>query len=127
MPPHHPTHIQHHKAHVDHDLIVHRLEEYIRAYRSGKPEAMMESYHPTNIVYSDFSTSHPQMTHKQVHETYKKTFSNFHDFDTKSLSVHGHKHFTAWEREMTCKPTVNHDTGERIDREMAEKKKLVGC
>jgi len=59
MPPHHPTHIQHHKKHADHDLIVRRLEEYIRAYKSGKPEAMMEFYHPTNFVYSDFSSSPP--------------------------------------------------------------------
>jgi len=66
-------------------------------------------------------------SHAEVKETYKKTFSNFHDLDIKSLSVHGHKDFTAWEWQITCKPAVDFDTEVEIDRESAEKKKLVGC
>ena len=66
-------------------------------------------------------------SHAEVKETYKKTFSNFHDLDIKSLSVHGHKDFTAWEWQITCKPAVDFDTGAEIDRDAAEKKKLVGC
>jgi len=69
MPPRHPTHIQHHKIHADHDLIVRRLEEYILAYKSGKPEAMMEFYHPTNFVYSDFSSS-PKTPNTPSHITH---------------------------------------------------------
>jgi len=66
-------------------------------------------------------------SHKEVKETYKKTFSNFHDLDIKSLSVHGHKDFTAWEWQITAKPAVDFDTGDRIDKDIAEKKALVGC
>ena len=64
---------------------------------------------------------------KEVKETYAKTFSNFHDLDIKSLSVHGHKDFTAWEWEITCKPAVEFDTGKKIAKEEADPKKLVGC
>lgn len=59
MPPHasnrRPVHIQK-KHHADHDLIVERLEEYIKVYRTGNPEAMMQFYHPTDFAYSDFCT-----------------------------------------------------------------------
>jgi hypothetical protein len=59
MPPHakpnHATHIQK-KHHADHDLIVERLEEYIKVYRTGKLDAMRQFYHPDNFVYSDFCT-----------------------------------------------------------------------
>lgn len=67
------------------------------------------------------------MGHKDVKETYKKTFSNFYDLDIQTMSVHGHKDFTAWEWEITCKPAVNMETGEKIAKEDASPKKLVGC
>lgn len=56
----HAKHIQK-KQHADHDLIVKRLEEYIKAYRTGKPEVMMQFYHPNDFVYSDFSTCFPHI------------------------------------------------------------------
>lgn len=67
------------------------------------------------------------MGHKDVKEIYKKTFSNFHDLDIKTMSVHGHKDFTAWEWEITCKPGVDMVTGAKIAKEDATPKKLVGC
>ncbi|KAJ4340934.1 hypothetical protein N0V95_007366 [Ascochyta clinopodiicola] len=142
MPPRHPIHVQR-KHHGDHDLIVERLEQYIKAYRTGKPEAMMAFYHPDNFVYSDFSARTPfpppspakhfpgadkhGLGHKEVKDTYKKTFSNFHDLEIKTMSVHGHKDFTAWEWEITCKPAIDNDTGARIAKEDATPAKLVGC
>jgi hypothetical protein len=147
MPPHanprHATHIQK-KHHADHDLIVERLEEYIKAYRTGKPDAMMQFYHPDNFVYSDFctfllpstppspltlstATNRQGMGHKEVKDTYKSTFSQFHDLDIKTMSVHGHEDFTAWEWEITCKPAVDQVSGAKIAREEARPKKLMGC
>ncbi|KAF9691792.1 hypothetical protein EKO04_010519 [Ascochyta lentis] len=126
MPPHRPTHVQK-KHHGDHDLIVGRLEQYIKAYRTGKPEAMMEFYHPDNFIYSDFSADRHGLGHKEVKDTYKKTFSNFHDLEIRTMSVHGHKDFTAWEWEITFKPAVDNDTGARIAKEDAVPKMLVGC
>ena len=77
-PPRHPTHIQHHKKHADHDLIVRRLEEYILAYKSGKPEAMMEFYHPTNFIYSDFSSYLQTHQYSLTHHTYTNSPHKVH-------------------------------------------------
>ncbi|KAF2830262.1 hypothetical protein CC86DRAFT_436425 [Ophiobolus disseminans] len=122
----HAAHIQR-CDHADHDLIVERLEEYIKAYRTGKPDAMMQFYHPENFVYSDFTADRQGMGLKDVKETYKKTFTQFHDLEIKTMSVHGHKNFTAWEWEITCKPGIDYETGAKIAKEDATLKKLVGC
>jgi len=67
------------------------------------------------------------MGHKEVNDLYKKTFTQFHDLNIETMSVHGHKDFTAWEWEITCKPAVDQGTGKGIKKEDATPKKLVGC
>ncbi|KAI9648097.1 hypothetical protein NHQ30_002726 [Ciborinia camelliae] len=129
MGPHHnhSLHIQQRK-HNDHDHIMKRLDGYIKAYRKGDTEAIMKFYHPDNFVYSDFSTSNRQlMGLEEVASHYTHTFNDFHDLQIRTLSVHGHKDFTAWEWEISCKPAIDQETGKRLAKEEAELKKLVGC
>lgn len=66
------------------------------------------------------------MKHEEVKERYKQVFTDFHDLEIKTLSLHGHKHFTVWEWEATCKPAIG-QTGERLSREESQLKKLIGC
>ncbi|TGO36572.1 hypothetical protein BHYA_0121g00330 [Botrytis hyacinthi] len=129
MPPHNkkPLHVQH-KKHGDHDHIMKRMDTYIKAYKKGDTEAIMKYYHPTNFVYSDFSTPNNQlMGLSEVESHYSKTFSDFYDLTITTASVHGHKDFTAWEWEITCRPAISPETGERLPKEKTELKKLVGC
>lgn len=53
-------------------------------------------------------------------------FSNFHDLEIETRSLHGHKHFTAWEWTITCKHAVGADGG-NLSREKVVPKRLVGC
>ncbi|KAF1982324.1 hypothetical protein K402DRAFT_424603 [Aulographum hederae CBS 113979] len=116
-----------HKKHADHDHIVKRLEEYIKAYRTGKPEALMEFYHPEDFVYSDFGAGREGMRRSEVKEVLHQTFNDFHDLKIKTVSIHGHKNFTAWEWEITCKSAIEPDSGKRLKKEEAPPKKLIGC
>ncbi|KAF2663394.1 hypothetical protein BT63DRAFT_126199 [Microthyrium microscopicum] len=126
MSPQKQLHIQQ-KHHVDHDTIMKRLDAYITAYRSGKPEAMMEFFHPENVVYSDFAAGLHGLSRSEIKETYKRTFSEIHDVNIKTLSVHGHKDFTAWEWEVFCKPEIDTTTGEKVGKENSSQKHLAGC
>ncbi|ATZ50281.1 hypothetical protein BCIN_05g06490 [Botrytis cinerea B05.10] len=129
MSPHnkHSLHVQH-KKHGDHDHIMKRMDAYIKEYKKGDTEAIMKFYHPTNFVYSDFSTPNNQlMGLSEVASHYSQTFSNFYDLTITTASVHGHKDFTAWEWEITCRPAISPETGERLPKEKTEMKKLVGC
>ena len=67
-----------------------------------------------------------ELSHSTVKDLFAKTFSDFHDLKLKTRSIHGDKHFTAWEWVMTCKITVGSD-GKRLKKEEALPKKLVGC
>lgn len=53
-------------------------------------------------------------------------FSNFHDLEIETRSLHGHKHFTAFEWTITCKHAVGADGG-NLSREKVVPKRLVGC
>ncbi|ESZ96965.1 hypothetical protein SBOR_2647 [Sclerotinia borealis F-4128] len=147
---HHSLHTQQRK-HGDHEHIMKRLDGYIKSYRSGDTEAIMKYYHPDNFVYSDFSVSSPLpssiftlsppktktnppgtptrhlMTHDEVATHYTNTFTSFHDLQINTLSLHGHKDFTAWEWEISCKPAISLETGEPVQKEEAQARKVVGC
>lgn len=54
-------------------------------------------------------------------------FAGMHDLNIKTLSVHGHKDFTAWECEINYQPAVEAENGKRLSKEEAIAKRLVGC
>lgn len=54
-------------------------------------------------------------------------FAGMHDLNIKTLSVHGHKDFTAWEWEINYQPAVEAENGKRLSKEEAIAKRLVGC
>lgn len=140
--------------HADHDYIVARHERYIEAYCSGSAERMMEFMDKEDFKYSDFGQhihlearfkSTPQssgssicslttstggqregMSHSTVKDQFAHTFLNFHDLKIKTLSLYGHKHFTAWEWVITCKPALGQG-GKRLSKEEAPPAKLIGC
>ena len=66
------------------------------------------------------------MKHDEVHGLFAHSFENFHDLEIKTVSLHGHKHFTAWEWEITCKAGITPE-GQKVAKEDAEPKKLIGC
>ncbi|TID12798.1 hypothetical protein E2P81_ATG09750 [Venturia nashicola] len=113
--------------HEEHQHISARLDDYIKAYSSGNAEAMMKFYHPTNFVYQDLSTNNPAIERQEFEDQYKRTFASMHDFNIKTLSVHGHKDFTAWEWEIICRPAIEAETGMKLSKEEATEKRLVGC
>lgn len=41
----------------DHDFIVERLEEYIKAYTDGDADALLGFFHPEDFGYSGFGES----------------------------------------------------------------------
>ncbi|KAH9872494.1 hypothetical protein IAQ61_005330, partial [Plenodomus lingam] len=126
-PPHdQPPHLQQ-SHHEDHDIILARLDNYIRAYRTRNPDEMMKFYHPDKLVYSDITANRHNMSHEEVKATYAETFTHFHDLDIQTLSLHGHRDFTAWEWEIRCRPGVDVETGGRMGREEAGLKRVVGC
>ena len=105
-----------------------RLDEYIKAYRNADIEGIMKLYHPENFVYSDFSTPNKQLMElEEVASHYSRTFSDFNDLQIRTLSVHGHKDFTAWEWEILCKPVYDKESGRRLKEEETELKRLLGC
>ncbi|MCJ1248640.1 hypothetical protein MMC30_005858 [Trapelia coarctata] len=112
--------------HSDHDFIVARHERYVEAYRSGSAERMMEFMDKEVFKYSDFGGQREDMSHSTVKDQFTHTFSNFHDLKIKTISLHGHKHFTAWEWVITCKHALGQD-GKRMSKEEAPPKKLIGC
>ena len=75
----------------------------------------------------DGATEKRNMGHKDVKGTYKKNCSDSYELEIKIMSVQGHKVFTAWEYETTCRRAVGAETGVRIAKENAELKKVVGC
>lgn len=66
------------------------------------------------------------LSHSTVKDLFAKTFTDFHDLKVKTRSLHGHKHFTAWEWVITCKFGVG-DDGKVLKKEQASPKKLIGC
>lgn len=66
------------------------------------------------------------MSCSSVKQQFEHTFSNFHDQKIKTISLHGHEHFTAWEWAATCKPALQHD-GKRLSKEEVPPSKLIGC
>ena len=67
-----------------------------------------------------------EMSHSTVKDQFEHTFSNFHDLEIRTVSLHGHKRFTAWEWEITTKPALGGD-GQRLAVEEATPMKLIGC
>lgn len=57
---------------------------------------------------------------------FKQTFNNFYDLEIKTISLEGHKHFTAWEWEIKCKKGIG-ENGEKLSKEEAPPKRLIGC
>ena len=66
------------------------------------------------------------LPHSMVKDVFANSFSAFHDLDIETRSLHGHKHFTAWEWTVTCKVAVGPE-GERLRKEDAPSKKMIGC
>ena len=135
------------QKHADHDYILARQERYIAAYLKGSPKAMMEWMDPEDFVYSDFSTSiknllhyttpllfanNPvaskqiDMKHDQVHSLIERAFTSFSDHNIKTIALNGHRDFTAWEWEITCRAVIDAE-GRRVEGGEAELRKLKGC
>lgn len=66
------------------------------------------------------------MKHDDVEKQFHNAFANFHDLNVKTRSLHGHRHFTAWEWEITCKPGLD-ETGKRPSKRDAKAAKIIGC
>lgn len=69
---------------------------------------------------------HEDLSHPDVKDIFANTFSDFHDLKIDTRSLHGHKHFTAWEWTVTCKAAQGPD-GKRLEKEKAPPKKVIGC
>lgn len=115
-----------HKKHVDHEYIVARQERYIKVWHSGSPEEIMEFFDPKQINYSSYGMEREDLSHPQIKDLYARNKTDFHDLDLKTRSLHGHKHFTAWEWTVTCRAGWN-DNGEPLQKEEATPKKMMGC
>ena len=66
------------------------------------------------------------MKHEEVHRLFERTFKEFYDLKIKTVALNGHRDFTAWEWEITCRPALDKD-GKRVERDEAEPRKLKGC
>ena len=66
------------------------------------------------------------MGRDQTHKQFETAFEHFHDLKIKTRSLHGHRHFTAWEWEITCKQGLDAD-GKKVPKEKAPPRKLLGC
>ena len=66
------------------------------------------------------------MSHSAVQDIFHQTFTDFHDLKITTRSLHGHKHFTAWEWAISCKAAKGAD-GKRLEKEEAPPQKLIGC
>lgn len=64
--------------------------------------------------------------HAVVKDLFTHSFSDHHDVKLKTRSLHGHKHFTAWEWSMTFKFAKGPD-GKRLHKDEARPQKLIGC
>ncbi|KAJ8115539.1 hypothetical protein OPT61_g2827 [Boeremia exigua] len=64
---------------------------------------------------------------KEYRKQYEEMFNSFVDLTVKTLSVHGHKDFTAWEWEITGKLLIEPGADEKLTKEDAPLKKVVGC
>ncbi|KAL8655194.1 MAG: hypothetical protein Q9210_001039 [Variospora velana] len=118
--------MSHAKKHDDRDYIVARQEQYVKTYRKGNTDELMKWMHPEDFIYSDFGGKRENMKHSEVKDSFHMAFNDFYDLKIKTLSLHGHKHFTAWEWEITCKPAKD-ENGNRLKKEDALPKKLLGC
>lgn len=100
------------KKHKDHDLITKRMNDYIEVYKTKNTDALMEFYAKDDgFQYSDFcellhivlrltdhflASGREAMDLKEIKAVLDTTFNSFYDLDIKTLSLHGHKDFTAW-------------------------------
>lgn len=66
------------------------------------------------------------LSHSSIKDLFAKNLSDFHDLDIKTRSLHGHKHFTAWEWVVTGKAKRG-PNGEMLKKEEIEPKKMIGC
>lgn len=64
------------------------------------------------------------LSHSSVEDLFARTFADFHDLKIKTRSLHGHKHFTAWEWAITAKALKDPD-GNRLKTEEARPLKLL--
>ncbi|KAL8712552.1 MAG: hypothetical protein Q9225_006913 [Loekoesia sp. 1 TL-2023] len=112
--------------HAEHDYIVARQERYMDTYRKGDAKKMMEWMDPDEFVYSDITGNQTGLKHGKVHSAFQQTFADYHDLEVKTLSLHGHKNFTAWEWLITYKPAKDQH-GARLAKEHTPPKKAVGC
>ena len=67
-----------------------------------------------------------ELPYSTIKNLFAKNLSGFDDLNIETRSLHGHKHFTAWDWAVTCKVTVGPE-GERLRKEDAPLKKMIGC
>ncbi|MCJ1267764.1 hypothetical protein MMC22_007650 [Lobaria immixta] len=113
-------------THADHEYIVARQQRYIEAWSTGSAEKTMEFMDKEDFGYSNFGIQQENLPHAVVKDLFTHSFSDHHDVKLKTRSLHGHKHFTAWEWSMTFKFAKGPD-GKRLSKEEARPQKLIGC
>ena len=67
-----------------------------------------------------------ELPRSTVKDLFAKDLSSVHDLDIETRSLHGHRHFTAWEWILTYKVAIDPE-GERLKKEDAPLKKMIGC
>ncbi|KAL8834789.1 MAG: hypothetical protein Q9176_007307 [Flavoplaca citrina] len=112
--------------HDDHEYIVARQERYIKAWESGTPEEIMEFMDPQELNYSNHGMEKEGLSHSDVKYLFAKNRTYLYDLDMKTETLHGHKHFTAWEWTVTCKAAFG-PNGEALKKEEATPTMMKGC
>lgn len=106
---------------------IHGQEKFqLFEFRSVEIKTSAITTSTNHLTVRFVGTQQAEMSHSVVSNLFSRTFSDFHDLKLKTRSLHGHKHFTAWEWSMTCKAAQGPD-GEWLKREHAHPKKLIGC
>ncbi|KAL8950201.1 MAG: hypothetical protein Q9222_003748 [Ikaeria aurantiellina] len=112
--------------HPEHEYIVARQEKYIEVWRRGSPDEIMQFMDPKELNYSHYGMEKQDLTHSKVKDLFARNKTDLHDLEIKTRSLHGHKHFTAWEWVVTCRHGIG-SNGDVLKKEHAPPKRMMGC
>ncbi len=66
------------------------------------------------------------LPHSSLADMFHRTFSDFDNLKITTRSLHGHKHFTAWEWAISCREAKGSD-GQKLKKEGGLPQKMIGC
>ncbi|RDW56398.1 hypothetical protein BP5796_13220 [Coleophoma crateriformis] len=112
-------------SHPDDDFINNRQALFTRAFQSGSTDNIV-ALMSDSVEFSDYGTKTHLSSKPEVRNYFTQMFNTCESWDIKTISVSGHKHFTAWEWELLIK-VKSTEQGEKQEKEADSNEiKLLG-